>query len=176
MGSSALLSTMGVFYVGLPAVSLIWFRNDPLYGLSAVLLILVTVWATDTGAYFAGRMIGGPRLWPRISPNKTWSGLIGGVSAAGIAAAALAALMTGGVPVGRAAFLGVVLGLVSQAGDLAESALKRERGVKDASGLIPGHGGFMDRVDGLVVAATVAAAIALATNPIVPARALLFGH
>jgi phosphatidate cytidylyltransferase len=84
--------------------------------------------------------------------------------------------MSGGVPLGRVAVLGVILGLVSQAGDLAESALKRDRGVKDASGLIPGHGGFMDRVDGLVVAATVAAAIALATNPNVPARALLFGQ
>lgn len=176
MGSSALFSTIGVFYVGLPALALVWFRNDPALGLTAALLILLAVWATDTGAYFAGRLIGGPKLWPRISPNKTWSGLIGGVSAAAIVAVLIGKLMQPAASSARLVIVGLVLGLVSQGGDLAESALKRERGVKDASGLIPGHGGFMDRVDGLVAAVTVAAFFALLVAPNAPGRALLFGH
>lgn len=176
LGSSMPLSTAGVLYVGAPAIALVWFRSDPTLGFAAAMLVLLAVWATDTGAYFAGRMIGGARLWPRISPNKTWSGLLGGVAAAGIVSAVVGKLMVAAASGLRLTIVGVLLALVSQAGDLAESALKRERGVKDASSLIPGHGGFMDRVDGLVAAATAAAIYALLVSPNAPGQALLFGR
>jgi phosphatidate cytidylyltransferase len=174
-GERARLSGLGVLYVGLPCVSLLWLRGDEPYGFLAVLFVIMTVVVTDTGAYAAGRTIGGPKLWPRVSPNKTWSGLIGGVCAAGIAGALFARAVPGASP----ALLGcaaVVCGCVAQAGDLMESALKRAFGVKDASQLIPGHGGFMDRMDGLVGAAAIAALFALALNMHAPARALLLWH
>lgn len=174
MGRGARLSALGVLYVGLPAVVLIWLRaSDPL-GLQAVLFLFLVVWTTDTAAFVAGRAIGGPKLWPRVSPNKTWAGLIGGVGTAAVAAAIFARF----VPEARVLHLVVValgLGLVAQAGDLAESALKRSFNVKDASGIIPGHGGFMDRADGLVTASVVAAVVCLVVNMRVPARALLLG-
>jgi phosphatidate cytidylyltransferase len=137
-----------------------------------VLFLLLAVWATDIGAYFAGRLIGGPKLMPRVSPNKTWSGLIVGVLAAGVVGAVFAMTQAGLSPV-RMAIAGIVLGLVAQAGDLMESALKREYGVKDASALIPGHGGVMDRIDGLVAAVVLAAIFALAVNIHEPARVVL---
>jgi phosphatidate cytidylyltransferase len=171
-GEQARLSALGVLYVGVPCVALLWLRGDEPYGFRAVLFLLIAVIVTDTGAYAVGRTVGGPKLWPRISPNKTWSGLIGGVSAA-----ALAGVLFGmSVPGASAPLLGLtalVCGLVAQAGDLAESALKRSHGVKDASQLIPGHGGFMDRMDGLVGAAVAAALFAVLLNMHAPARALL---
>ena len=109
-----------------------------------------------------------------MSPNKTWAGLIGGVTAAALTAACVATFVPGSSMV-RLALIGLGLGLVSQAGDLAESALKRGFGVKDASGLIPGHGGFLDRIDGLVVAAVVAAFLAILIDANVPSRGLLLG-
>ncbi len=118
------------------------------------------VWATDTGALAVGRTLGGPRLAPRISPNKTWSGAIGGLACA----AALGALMhwlTGNAGIALLVGLSVGLSLVSQAGDLVESAVKRHYGVKDSGSLIPGHGGLFDRVDGLLFASVVAGLIAL---------------
>jgi phosphatidate cytidylyltransferase len=171
-GERARLSALGVLYVGLPCVSLLWLRSNEPYGFQAVLFLLIAVVVTDTGAYAVGRTVGGPKLWPRISPNKTWSGLIGGVSAAGLAGALFALAVPGASPV-LLALTGIVCGLVAQAGDLAESALKRAHGVKDASQLIPGHGGFMDRMDGLVGAAAVAALFAILLNMHAPARALL---
>ncbi len=171
-GERAKLSALGVLYVGLPCVGLLWLRGDEPYGFRAVLFLLVAVIITDTAAYAVGRTVGGPKLWPRVSPNKTWSGLIGGVSGAGIAGA-LFALAVPGASAGLLFITGVLCGLVAQAGDLAESALKRAHGVKDASQLIPGHGGFMDRMDGLVGAAVVAALFALLLNMHAPARALL---
>ncbi len=172
-GSRARMSALGIVYVGIPVVALLWLRSDEPYGFEAILLIFVIVWTTDTFAYIGGRLIGGLRLWPSLSPNKTWAGLICGV-AASTAAAAVFALFVPGAHAGALAASGLLLGLVAQAGDLAESALKRGFGVKDASSLIPGHGGFMDRLDGVVPVATAAALVALLVNSQAPARAVLF--
>lgn len=174
IGDGARFSALGVFYTGLPAIALLWFRAEPELGLLAVLFIFLTVAASDTGAYFAGRLIGGPKLWPAVSPNKTWSGLGGAVAGSTIAAVVFG-LLAGGLPLGWLAGIGFFAGLIGQAGDLAESALKRAFGVKDASGLIPGHGGFMDRMDGIVAAASAAALLALWLDPASPAKALLHG-
>ncbi len=172
-GARAALSALGVIYTGLPAVSILWLRDDLPYGMEAVLLLLLAVVATDIVAFFAGRLIGGPKLAPEISPNKTWAGLIGGVTAAGIVGAAFAS-QVGADPV-FLGFVGALLGCIAQAGDLFESGLKRHFGAKDASALIPGHGGVMDRIDGLIFAAVAAGLMALAVNPYSPARALFFG-
>ena len=172
-GRGARLSALGAFYVGLPSISLVWLRQDDPYGLVAVLLIFAVVWSSDVAAYVAGRTIGGPKLWPRVSPNKTWSGLLGGAAACVVAGAIFAQLTdTSSL---RMMLLALGLGLVAQIGDLAESALKRLFGFKDASGLIPGHGGFMDRMDSIVAVAVAAAVIAFAIDPHAPAAALLFG-
>lgn len=173
-GHESGLSAQGVLYVGIPAIMLLWLRGDGVLGFWAVLLVVVCVAATDTAAFFAGRQIGGPKLWPAVSPNKTWSGLVGGVSASALAAVALAQAVPG-TSASRLALVGLGLGLVAQAGDLAESALKRLFSVKDTSSLIPGHGGVMDRMDGIVAAAAAAGLLALVVNANAPARALLFG-
>ncbi|HRD74740.1 MAG TPA: phosphatidate cytidylyltransferase [Hyphomicrobiaceae bacterium] len=174
-GATSRLSAIGVLYVGLPAIALISFRSDPVWGFRAVLLLFVCVWGTDVAAYFSGRAIGGPKLWPRVSPNKTWAGFVGGVGTSAIAGAILSRFVEQGSAL-RLALTGLGLGIVAQLGDLAESALKRKHNVKDASDLIPGHGGFLDRVDGLVIAAVVAAAAAVLINVHSPARALLVGQ
>lgn len=136
----------GVLYALLPATALLWLRMAP-GGLWVVLWIFVVTWSTDIFAYFAGRTFGGPRLAPRYSPNKTWSGLIGGVVAATIMAGWL--VVEAGLP--RILLPAAPLfALAAQGGDLFESAIKRRAGVKDAGGLLPGHGGVMDRLDGLV--------------------------
>jgi phosphatidate cytidylyltransferase len=173
-GQGARLSALGVFYVGLPVIALLWLRADEPYGFAAVLLIFGIVWSSDIGAFAAGRLIGGPRLWPRVSPNKTWAGFLGGVGTGALVAALLSLLIADASPV-RLAITGLALSLVAQAGDLGESALKRLFGLKDASDLIPGHGGFMDRMDSIVAAAVVVALYALAVDPQAPAHALLFG-
>jgi phosphatidate cytidylyltransferase len=174
MGRGARLSALGVFYVGLPAIALLWMRGDEPYGFTAVLFIFAVVWGSDTAAYAAGRTIGGPKLWPRVSPNKTWAGFIGAL-AAGAASGAIFAALVGDADAVRLVLLGIGLAAVAQAGDLAESALKRLFHLKDASDLIPGHGGFMDRMDSLVAAATAAALLALLIDAHAPARALLLG-
>lgn len=174
-GNRPLMSALGVLYTGLPAVALIWFRADVPWGLHAILFLLILVVATDSFAFLAGRLIGGPKLYERLSPKKTWSGLIGGVSAAGLAAAWFAWGLGLPDPL-RLALLAVCLAIISQVGDLAESALKRAYGVKDSSHLIPGHGGFMDRMDGIAAAAAAAGLAALFINPAGPARLLLFGN
>lgn len=168
-----LLSAEGVLYAGLPVVALIWLREDQPNGFAAVLLILIAVVATDVAAFVFGRLIGGPRLAPAISPNKTWSGFLGGISAAGLAAAGFAHTI-GADPV-MVGVAGVFLGIVAQIGDLTESALKRSFGVKDSGHIIPGHGGIMDRIDGLVFASVAAGFVALALDPQAPSSALLFG-
>jgi phosphatidate cytidylyltransferase len=174
-GHGARLSALGVFYVGLPAISLLWLRSDEPYGFAAVLLVFAIVWCSDIGAFAAGRLIGGPKLWPRISPNKTWAGLIGGIAAGTSAAALVAVLFVTAASPARLALTGLGLSLVAQMGDLAESALKRLFGRKDASDLIPGHGGFMDRMDSIVAVAVAAGLLALVVDARAPARALLFG-
>jgi phosphatidate cytidylyltransferase len=163
-GGRPVWSSLGVVYVGLPALCLIWLRAAPEVGLSALLWLLVVVWTTDTAAYFAGRAIGGPRLAPRISPGKTWSGLCGGVLGAALTGA-LTAWLLGSERLLQAAGLGAVLAIVAQLGDLAESALKRAARVKDSGSLIPGHGGLLDRVDGLWFAAPALALLGLIAGP-----------
>ncbi len=150
----------GVIYIGVPALSLIWLREFPTTGRSLLLWLLLVVWATDILAYFAGKLIGGPRLAPRISPGKTWAGLAGGVIAAAAVAAIAGSMMFAPQSIKWFAVLGALLAIVAQLGDLLESGLKRRRGIKDSGGLIPGHGGLMDRIDGLVTGAPFFAIIA----------------
>jgi len=148
----------GVLYTVLPAVALVFLREQPGQGFLLALWTLAIVWATDIGAYFAGRSIGGPRLAPRLSPNKTWAGLIGGMAAAALVGALIAS--TGGLPL-FCSIAGAPLAVAAQAGDLFESWLKRRSGVKDSGAILPGHGGVLDRLDGVVpVAVLVAAAVA----------------
>lgn len=148
----------GVAYAGLLGVCLASLRADPVFGLAVVTVLLVLVWATDSCAYFAGRTIGGAKLWPRVSPKKTWSGSIGGLIGGVVLAALTAAAF--GMRVGPMLILCLaLLSAASQAGDLFESAIKRHFDKKDSSRIIPGHGGMMDRVDGLIFAAIGAALI-----------------
>jgi phosphatidate cytidylyltransferase len=165
-------SAAGVYYAGLPAIALIAIRQDPDYGFHAILYLFLVVWSADTGAFFTGRLIGGPKLAPKISPNKTWSGFIGGAVFACIAGVLFAAWF-GHTSIPTVAALSIVLALISQGGDLGESFIKRFFGVKDTSGLIPGHGGVLDRLDGLVFAAIGAGLIAAAADWSKPGRALL---
>jgi phosphatidate cytidylyltransferase len=151
-------SLLGVPYVAFSALSVILLRNDESYGIMAVYWLLFIVWGADTLAYFAGRKIGGPKLLPAISPRKTWAGLAGAILG-GILCSLLFAAIAGLEGILWLAGVGALLALVEQGGDLFESALKRKAGVKDSSALIPGHGGMLDRVDGLVAAAMTAALI-----------------
>lgn len=147
-------------YLILPLISMVWLRLDPEFGRLAIFWLLITVWATDTFAYFTGRAIGGPKLAPRFSPNKTWAGLIGGMIGAALVGAITASWFNLGSPFWLA-IISTILAVVAQAGDIFESALKRRAGVKDSGKLIPGHGGVLDRVDGIVTAAVGAALIAI---------------
>ncbi len=146
----------GFFYAAAAQLASVLVRQDPQNGFAALFFILLVVWAADIGGYFAGRGIGGPKLWPKVSPKKTWAGAIGGFSGSLAVAAVFSAAGAGktGPLLALAAFLSVI----SQLGDLFESAVKRRFGVKDSSHIIPGHGGLLDRLDGFV-AAVVAAAI-----------------
>lgn len=148
-------SALGVAWIALPCVSIVWLRADPDAGRETVLWLLCAVWATDIGAFFAGRTIGGPRLAPSISPGKTWAGLAGGVLSSVVVGAAAAWLVAPG-RWGVVVTLGLVsagLAIVAQGGDLAESRLKRHFGFKDSGDIVPGHGGALDRLDGLLAAA-----------------------
>ena len=148
----------GIFYVGFPALALILLRGDAHYGFAAILWIFLVVWSADTLAYFAGRIIGGPKLAPVISPKKTWAGL-GGAVAGSALVSFIFAWVTQLNGIWTLALLAGFLAIVEQAGDLLESSLKRFHGVKDSGRLIPGHGGVIDRVDGLIAAAVAAALI-----------------
>lgn len=147
------LLAFSVPYIAVSSYAMIWLRDRPGTGLFLLLYLLLVVWATDIGAYAAGRTIGGPRLAPRISPKKTWSGLLGGMAAAAAAGAGVAAWSGIADPV-PAALLGAMMAVVAQAGDLFESAVKRRFNVKDSGRIIPGHGGLLDRVDGLLAGAS----------------------
>jgi len=159
-------------YLVLPLIALVWLRADPVLGREATLWILAVVWAIDICAYFSGRLIGGPKLAPRISPKKTWAGLIGGMVGAAIVGAVTAMLLGQG-SVWALALVSASLALVEQAGDFVESGWKRRAGVKDASNLIPGHGGMLDRVDGLVAASLAATLIGLLHGGLHPASGAL---
>jgi len=158
-GQQALDAAYGVLYLGWPAVLLIWLRDvDSAVGLHWTVLVFAVAWSADILAYLAGSTLGGPKLWPRFSPNKTWSGFVGGLVAGTIAGAVMAALLDmGRLTVFWGAALGLAAALATMAGDLWESALKRRFGVKDAGNTIPGHGGLLDRVDGLMFAVVVVA-------------------
>ena len=146
---------LGVGYIAVPLLSLILLRADPAYGLIAIVMLFACVWTADSLAYFAGRTFGGPKLWPSISPNKTWSGFFGAVFG-GMVAAVLIFYFTGLNNLLAAAVLGAAIGGLEQGGDLFESAVKRKFGIKDSGSIIPGHGGVLDRVDGLMAAAVAA--------------------
>jgi phosphatidate cytidylyltransferase len=150
-------AAVGALYAGALVTSITLLRISPSYGLAAILWIFAVVWGTDIAAYFAGRMIGGPKLWPSVSPGKTWSGAIVGAFAGAILGLMLSGWTNRFMPL---FWLGLAMAIVSELGDLFESALKRRFGVKDSSGLIPGHGGLMDRLDAFVAAAVFAAVVA----------------
>ena len=145
----------GFLYAAAAQVAALLVRLDQAKGLSALILVLLVVWATDIGGYFAGRAIGGPKLWPRVSPKKTWAGAIGGFVASLLVAIGFSTSDLGKtLPL---VILAAMLSVAAQLGDLFESAIKRRFGVKDSGHIIPGHGGVMDRLDGFVAAIVLAA-------------------
>lgn len=156
MGMRRPFLAWGLPYIGSAAVALIWLRDDPSAGRANLLFVVTVVWASDIGGYVVGRLVGGRRLAPSISPSKTWAGALGGLGAA-IAVGGVAAVLTQGSPAPRAIVVAAGLGLVAQVGDLLESVVKRRFGVKDSGSLIPGHGGLLDRLDGLLAAGPAAA-------------------
>jgi phosphatidate cytidylyltransferase len=163
----------GVLYAGVALLGPVLLRGDPEWGFAALLFLFATVWATDICAYLVGRAIGGPLLWPALSPHKTWAGAIGGL-VGGVAAGTLVAYASVGIKPAVAGVLALILSVVTQSGDLLESAIKRRFGVKDAGRLIPGHGGVMDRLDGFLAAALAAALIGSVHQGLAaPARGLL---
>jgi phosphatidate cytidylyltransferase len=163
----------GLLYAAVLALAPAILRGDAVLGFVAIVFLFAVVWSTDVFAYFAGRALGGPKLLPAVSPKKTWSGAAGGTLgavAAGLIVAKVAGLqLTLGV-----AAVALLLSVVSQLGDLLESAIKRRFNAKDASHLIPGHGGLMDRLDGFLTAALAAAMVGLLRGGFeAPARGLL---
>lgn len=162
----------GVVYAGLCATALMALRADDL-GLVAILFLFAVVWMTDIAAYFTGRAIGGPKLWPAVSPNKTWSGAIGGLifGVAGGGGVLVASGLSISLPI---VLIAALLSIAGQAGDFFESAIKRRAGKKDSGNLIPGHGGLMDRIDALIFAAILAAIVGwIHGGPKAPAQGLL---
>jgi len=154
---------LGMSWIILPSIGFVWLRADPIAGLATSLWILILVWAIDTAAYAVGRSVGGPKLAPRISPNKTWSGLLGWVVAAMLVGAA-----TGWFHETSAAWRITVasggLAVVEQIGDIAESYAKRRFGAKDSGSLIPGHGGLLDRLDGMLAVVTAVVLLYMVTG------------
>ncbi len=156
-GPTRIWNAAGILYAGALLLSVTVLRLSILSGFEAILWLFAIVWGTDIMAYFGGRLIGGPKLWPRVSPSKTWSGFLVGITSGaflGLAALLVFSDQVQPVPV---VLLGLVTGSIAQAGDLFESSIKRRYGVKDSSHLIPGHGGAMDRLDGFITAALFAA-------------------
>jgi phosphatidate cytidylyltransferase len=175
--SAAVWAACGMIYAGVAFLAPVLLRGDPVAGFTAILFLFAIVWSTDIFAYFVGRAVGGPLLWSLVSPKKTWAGAFGGM-AGGVAAGTLVAYASGGAKPAVAAGLAFVLSIAAQGGDLFESAIKRRFGAKDASHLIPGHGGVMDRLDGFLVAALAAIVIGVLRQGLVqglaaPAQGLL---
>lgn len=161
----------GLLYAALPASALVFLRGDETLGAAAVVYLFAVAWTTDTASYAAGHFIGGPKLAPRISPQKTWSGFLAGALAPSLVGFVFAMVLNSGSAM-RLALVSVGLALACQAGDLLESWVKRRFGAKDSSQLIPGHGGLLDRIDGLMMAAALAGLIAL-RDPAAPGHSLL---
>jgi phosphatidate cytidylyltransferase len=154
-----LIAGAGVLYAGALAVSATALRESDAFGPVAISYLFALVWGTDIMAYFGGRLIGGPKLWPRVSAGKTWSGTLVGLICGTVSGLAVALVAVDRAPILPLLFLGLMLAAISQAGDLAESALKRHFDVKDSGALIPGHGGVMDRLDGFTAACVCAVLI-----------------
>jgi phosphatidate cytidylyltransferase len=162
----------GVLYAGAAFAAPVVLRGDAQLGFVAIIFLFAVVWSTDILGYLVGRFVGGPKLWPAVSPKKTWSGALGGTAGALIAAGIIAQLNA--LTIWPVALLAAVLSVGAQAGDLFESAIKRRFNAKDASHLIPGHGGVMDRLDGFIVAALIAALVGLARGGLMsPGRGVL---
>ena len=156
-----LWAAIGTLWIGAPCVAVLWLASDSASGRATLIWLFALVWATDSAGYIVGRWLGGPRLAPRFSPKKTWSGALGGLVAAGLVGAITANIL--GISMLSPVFwVSMGLSVAAQFGDLAESAAKRRFGVKDASSLIPGHGGLLDRLDGMLAALTVVAILTLA--------------
>lgn len=149
-------AAFGVIYLAIPIICLVWLRGMP-EGRQWTVLLFAVAWAADIAAFAVGSALKGPKLWPRVSPKKTWSGFIGGLIAASAAGVAMARYSDIVLSLQAGALIGFVGGLATMAGDLWESMLKRRFGVKDSGDLIPGHGGLLDRVDGLMFAVVVLA-------------------
>ncbi|MBI1366395.1 MAG: phosphatidate cytidylyltransferase [Alphaproteobacteria bacterium] len=147
-------AAFGAAYVLAPSVALIWLRSDTENGRSLVLMLFLIVWGADTGGYMGGRLVGGPKMSPVVSPAKTWAGAAGGVIMGALAGLVTALFIFQRSETAFLVVVGASLGLASILGDTAESAFKRIFGVKDASGFIPGHGGVLDRLDGMIFATT----------------------
>jgi phosphatidate cytidylyltransferase len=163
----------GVLYAGILLLAPVLLRNDPAFGLLAILYLFAVVWVTDIAAYFVGRRFGGPKLAPALSPGKTWSGALGGL-AGGVLAGTLVAAAGGLSRVLSIAILSLLLSVVAQVGDLFESAVKRQFGAKDSGTVIPGHGGLMDRLDSFLAVALAAAVMGMLRGGTeAPARGLL---
>jgi phosphatidate cytidylyltransferase len=163
----------GLVYAGVLLLGPVLLRGDAAFGLMAMLFLFAIVWATDIAAYFAGRAIGGPKLWPAVSPKKTWSGAIGG-TVGGVVAGVIVVKAAGLVVAPMLVLVALILSIASQAGDLLESSIKRHFGAKDASQLIPGHGGLMDRLDGFLTAVAAAVMVGLLRGGLEgPARGLI---
>ena len=156
-------AAFGVIYIAPAALCLVWLRSTD-QGHWWMLMLFAATWAADIGAFAVGTVLKGPKLWPRFSPNKTWSGFVGGLAAATAVGTLMAALPAFELNLVAAAIIGLAVGLATMAGDLWESAIKRRFGVKDSGDLIPGHGGLLDRVDGLMFAVVVMAAVRLANQ------------
>ncbi len=170
-----LWATAGFLYAGLFLVSAVVLRRASLDGEQAILWLFATVWSTDVFAYLGGRLLGGPKIWPRVSPSKTWSGtLIGILAGAVLGSVWLLYGVHPAPPVAPLVLLSAAVALVSQAGDAFESALKRRFGVKDTSALVPGHGGVMDRLDGFVAAVVFAFLVGSWRDPSSPALGLFY--
>jgi phosphatidate cytidylyltransferase len=162
---------LGVFYIGLPILAFDVLRSDAAAGFLAVVWCMIIVWSADIMAYFFGRIIGGPKLAPRISPKKTWAGMLGAI--VGAALASWAVSYFGEINVWPLALVAALFAILEQGGDIFESAFKRQFGVKDSGTLIPGHGGVLDRVDGLITVVTIAAIVGFLHNSLRPAAGLL---
>ena len=163
----------GLIYAAALLIAPVVLRRDAALGFAAIILLFVIVWLTDITAYFIGRAVGGPKLWPRVSPKKTWSGATGG-TLAGVLGGVIVARQFGVTDLAAGAAVALGLSVMSQAGDLLESAVKRNFSAKDASSLVPGHGGLMDRLDGFVAAAVAAALFGLLRGGLdTPAQGLM---